>query len=524
MLDIKYWPVHIETITHPLEKEAMLSIQKNSFYDHLARQIGSLKVQAGAKAEMMLTGYPVTKKTSPRLYQVYRTVLKRLNCDQEYDLYIDFGYDLVAQTFGSGKTGHLIRVNSQCLSCLNDEELAALLGHEIGHILADHIQNRELLESMDILIKHLPMAGGIAKDTLWGFFSRWMIASEFTADRAALIASQSLEAVASLLLKQMGVAPSEDTIREICARKIRPMPEKLGMFYVMMAQKMPSFGMTARIQEICTWAVSQQFCKLYTYSAFMSRLLLGDPAKNNQDEKLLLLHRRAANGNVSAQERLGQLYLFGKDGLEMEPAIGIALLEEAAFYGGANAMYIYAHCLMKSIHGLKHNEKVEQQLLRAAASRNDNLSKQIVVPVYPSFISLPAVVKAFVTNRENRIQCTVNVESPGSAVDSDTAQIAQDAFWMSSEDAVYCTEMERIGERWYGTAITAQGIFGRMKDEAYPFFVPWKQYRDGEVCKRYKENGEYIFCNDRRLCRAEGNLIGTVAEILVKIKVVLDKN
>lgn len=519
MMTINYDPIHIVTIMHPQEKSAVLGIQNTGAYDHLAKLIGSIRVQSSSKAEMMLTGYPVTPKTAPRLYRIYQTVLKRLHCDQKYDLYVDFGYELTAKTYGSGKMGHLIKINSACLTHLNDSELAALLGHEIGHIQAEHIQTGELLESLDVVTKSLPLASSLLKDTLWGFFAKWMIASEYTADRAALIASQSLEAIASLMLKQMGVTADPEMIRRIYHQKMQKIPSKMGMYYVMMAQNMPSFGMVSRIQEVCQWAMSAEFGEKYPYMQYLSRLLLEDSPVNDQDEKLLLLHKRAANGNAHAQEKLGQLYLFGKGVLNMHPAIAIALLEEAALNGNGNAMYIYSHCMAKEIYGLKHDPAVEAQLQRAAASRVAELAHKTNAFRIPSCKDISVIVKTFAGKRAGMLKCEINTAIPGAPLDQETAQIPQDAFWMCSDEDIYCLDMKQIGGQWFGTALSDKGIFGRLQEDRYPFCITWKQFRDGQVFMRKDLNGkDYIFCNERKLVQVNGTLPGSLAEILVAAK------
>lgn len=522
-MNVNYDPVHIVTIMHPQEKSAVRSIQNTGVYDHIAKLIGSISVQANTKADMMLTGYPVTEKTSPRLFKIYQTVLKRLHCDQKYDLYVDFGYDLTAKTYGSGKRGHLIKINSACITHLNDEELAALLGHEIGHIQAEHIQNRELLESLDLLTKSLTLAGSLVKDTIWGYFAKWMVASEYTADRAALIACQNLEALSSLLLKQMGVPADTEMICRIYHQQMQKLPVKMGMYYVMMAQNMPSFGMVSRIQEICRWAISEEYRRRYPYTHYQARVLLGEESKSEQDEKLLLLHKRAANGNAHAQEILGQQYLFGKGGLEMHPDIAIALLEEAAFNGNGKAMYILSHCMSKEIYGLKHDPTVEKHLQRAAASRVSELKDKTDASSIPSYTELSTVVKTFAEKRSGMISCVVNTSGSGAPLDQETAQVPKDAFWMGNDEDVYCMDVRQIADHWYGTAVSNKGIYGRMADDQYPFHITWKQFRDGQVFMRKSYGSDYIFCDEQRLVQVRGDLAGSLAEVLVAIKSLWNK-
>lgn len=257
-----YTPILI----HPLEQENKLSIQKTGAYDALAKLLGSIRLKAVTKSHMTLTGYPVTAKTETRLYTVYRQVLRRLQCEQECDLFVDFGYELTAKSFGSAKDGHLIVVNSACLEELNDQQLAALLGHEIGHILADHIQNRELLDSLDLLVNGIPFASDIVKKMIWSYFSRWIIFSEYTADRAARIASGSLDAVVSLLRRQAGANFDGLSNQDLLKQSVPPVPETPGIFFVLLSQSLPAFGAVSRIQELTAWVRSEEFRRQFPVS------------------------------------------------------------------------------------------------------------------------------------------------------------------------------------------------------------------------------------------------------------------
>ncbi|MBR5565273.1 MAG: M48 family metallopeptidase [Roseburia sp.] len=523
-MDIAYNFWDILTITHPQEKESIQKIQESSFYVDLAKVIGSIRLRLNSKAEMNLEGYPVTKRTYPRLYHIYQKVLKRLHCDQEYELFVDFGYNLTAKTYGSAKDGHMIVINSACLEELNDEELAALLGYEIGHILSDHIQTRELLSSMDLVTKQISFGGDIVQKTIWGFFAKWLVGAEYTADRAALLASQSMEAVVSLLLKQMGSSLDKMTISQILNQRTEAVPEKLGMFFILMVQDMPSFGMIARIQELAQWIKSEEFRQRFPYMHYTARNFIKDIPQNDEDEQMLQMHKKAENGNAAIQKELGEYYLFDRGILPCEPETGMALIIEAALNGDGKAMFILSTAMNREIAGLKSDKVREEQLIRAAASRVDSLRKHAeALGELPKLKMLSDNLNEFAQKRRGKIHCYINTKHPGQALEGDAAQIARDAFWMCADDAVYAAELEKTEDGWFGTAVSKNGIYGRMQEDKYPFMISWKIYALGEVYQKYAKEDEYLFCDTHRLCRKQSEMVGSIMEILISIKLEIQK-
>lgn len=485
---------------------------------------GSLCLRLNSKAEMNLNGYPVTKKTCFRLYRIYKQVLKRLNCDQEYDLFVDFGYELMAKTYGSSKDGHMIVVNSVCLEELDDEELQALLGHEIGHILAEHIQNKELLSSMDLITKHIPFGGDMVQKTLWGFFAKWIIASEYTADRASLIASQNLKAVVSLLVKQMGLSLDKISISQILEQKAESIPQNLGMFFVLMAQDMPCFGMVARIHELKNWIKSEHFRQRFPYIHYTARNFVGDIPQNDMDEHILWMHKRAENGNAAIQKQLGEYYLFDKGIVPWNPKTGIALITESSLNGDGKAMFILSVGMNHEIGGLKQDMAREQQLIRAAGSRVESLQVHAEkLGELPQLKILPNILSSFLQKRRGMTQCYINIEYPGQALDGDIVQIAKDVFWMCTDDIVFVAELKNTKDGWFGTVVSKNGIYGRLEDDKYPFMISWKQYVMGEVYQKDTKDDTYLFCDTYRLCRGQSEMIGSMAELLFFIKLKIEQ-
>lgn len=517
--------LYLHEMIHPLEEEAMLSIQNDGLVDYIAKLCGSVQMQTVNTAKMVLTGYPITADTSPRVFVAYRRVLHRLHCDEEYPLFVDFGYELTAKTYGSGKDGHLIVLNSACVEELDDGELQALMGHEIGHILAEHIQYRQLLDTMDVLIQGIPLAKDIVKKKIWSFFSKWMIASEYTADRAALIASGSLKSVFSLLRHQAGASKYGIGNSTLLQEEPSPIPENLGIFFMLMSESFPTFGMVDRMRQIAVWAISDEFRQSFPYIYYLSRLVLEEEGHDEEDDELLLLHKRANAGNAIAQYELGRCYLLNEQGLPLSPEVGISLLRSAAFLGDGKAMYLLSRAMKVGTAGLRPDRSVQAQLLKASASRFPAAGKVADgLPDLPRLVALPKIVEKFCKKRFDTLKCQLNREFPGEPLPESSASMVQDAFWISRADPIYAAGVKRTGFEVFGTAIAAGGVYGRLPGQEYPFCIPWKEFLEGSLYHTYHYGKACLGLGDRVICAVSHTTArnklepGSMGELLAAIR------
>lgn len=517
-MDIDTKHLHHYDFLHSLEEESMLDIQKNGIFDYISKLCGSIQMRVKTLSNMVLTGYLVTADTSPRLYSIYKKVLKRLYCDQEYALFVDFGYELTAKSYGSGKDGHLIIINSACLKELNDEELAALLGHEAGHIMAGHIQYRELLDSLDYIIKYIPIANDIVKKKIWSFFSKWMIASEYTADRASLIASGSLEAVISLLRHQAGASGAYITNKQLMDQTVDSLPENLGIFYILMTQSMPEFGMVARMKELVQWSYSEDFHVKAPYLYYLSKLFLDDIPQNKEEEELCLLHQRASHGNVIAQGLLGRAYLYREYLLPFSPETAISLLKTAAYKGDGSSMYYLSLCVKRKVEMEKFAQDVEEQLLRAAGSRLKEAEIKVKFSNLPELRGLPDMIKAFCKKYSNHVDFLINEKDCGQPLSGELAEMVQDSFWMMKDEPVLVADIQAFHGEIYGISLTSKGIYGRIRGENNAYCISWSNFKDKQVAVRKSSGKKFVSCGERNVYEWNGEMKGGIVELLAVIQ------
>ena len=491
---------------HPDEENAMLEIQHSGTYNHIAKLAGSIRLRTHSVAELIVRGYPVTKKSCPRLYRIYKDVLKKFGSEEIFPLFIDFGYEIKAKSFGSDKDGHIILVNSACLEKLSNNELAALIGREIAHILSGHVENRELLDSIGLFTDKLPALGDIVEKKLLGFFAKWLIVSEYTADRAGAAAAGSVGAVISLIKKQIGCEKISE--EQLVSQQVESEPDILGIYYILMTEKLNVFGGIKRIQELAEWKNSDEFKKNYPYMYYES-------SKNDEDI-LVLLHKRAANGNYMAAGQLGEYYLFGKNGLPRSPYTAVSLLTEAAYYGDGKSMYYLAECMKTGVAGIKNDKVLMEQLLLAARSRIGDaaiLANGIKTPL--KLQGFENIFPSFDFNRSLLSNCKYNIVSPGKPIQDECIDDIRSAMFMTADENILAYEVWYEEKRLYGTVIAETGIYCRLQEDSFPVIVRWHEFMEWEAVQKPDDGIKYFFSGQRRIYKCQEGLNGTLGQLII---------
>jgi Zn-dependent protease with chaperone function len=104
-----------------------------------------------------------------------------------------------------------IILNSGTVKLLEDDELAYVIGHELGHIMSDHV----LYRTMTMLLLQLasmgfPIVGLAARAVLIGLLE-WYRKSELSSDRAGLLAVQNPDVAMTTMLKMAGGGKAEES-------------------------------------------------------------------------------------------------------------------------------------------------------------------------------------------------------------------------------------------------------------------------------------------------------------------------
>jgi Zn-dependent protease with chaperone function len=116
----------------------------------------------------------------------------------------------VSQTpvFNAGAYGvddPFIVLHSAALELLDDEELRALVAHEMGHVMSGHALYHTIAAILFMIsLSALPMLAGIALLPIKLAVLEWSRKSELSADRAGMLGSQNVMAAQQLFMKMAG--------------------------------------------------------------------------------------------------------------------------------------------------------------------------------------------------------------------------------------------------------------------------------------------------------------------------------
>lgn len=147
----------------------------------------------------------VTEKMFPRLYKSLKWACRILDVD-EPELYVNVDPQVNAYTFGN--TRPFVVLSSSLVDLLDDEERLFVVGHELGHIKAQHVLYTMLAKNIAALVALLGQAtlgiGTLLGQGLVLALNDWSRKAELTCDRAGLLCVQDIAVAQRVFMKLAG--------------------------------------------------------------------------------------------------------------------------------------------------------------------------------------------------------------------------------------------------------------------------------------------------------------------------------
>lgn len=194
---------------HDYDKKTLESLYKIPGFKLVAKYY--MKYGWEKKYKIINTGssIKITPKQFPEIYEILEEACTNIHLTHIPDIYIKRGWEPNAATIGWEKP--IIMVNSGLVEYFTPEEILCVIGHEVGHIKSGHTLYRNMAYKISLWGSELAESfwgiGEIVYDNLKHSLNLWSQMSEFTADRAGLLACQDKEVAISVLMKLSGVPP-----------------------------------------------------------------------------------------------------------------------------------------------------------------------------------------------------------------------------------------------------------------------------------------------------------------------------
>ncbi len=188
---------------HPADRAALQALRAVPGFDEVLKKVYGFLGERGVRLLFQADAVRVGPKQFPRLHGLFTEVRSTLDWEPETELFVSQTPFANAGAFGMDQP--FIVINSGAVKLLDDDEMRALLGHELGHVMSGHALYHTLLVILlNVSLSALPFLAGMALLPIQLALLEWFRKSELSSDRAGLLATQDPVASLRLHLKFAG--------------------------------------------------------------------------------------------------------------------------------------------------------------------------------------------------------------------------------------------------------------------------------------------------------------------------------
>ena len=191
---------------HPADRAATAALKSIPMMDTVVRRLVEFSYERALRQMYLGNSIKASERQLPQLWTSYEGVRHILDMPEDYDLYVTSALYFNAVTIGS--TRPMIVVGATLLEQLGPGEQRVILGHELGHILSDHVL---YITALNILLSagnSLPLLG-LPLRAVRAVLLEWRRAAELSCDRAATLAVRDPRIVCRALMVVAAGLPAD---------------------------------------------------------------------------------------------------------------------------------------------------------------------------------------------------------------------------------------------------------------------------------------------------------------------------
>jgi Zn-dependent protease with chaperone function len=297
---------------HPADRAATAALKSIPVLDTAVRKLIELRYERALRQVFLASSVKLGPDQLPDVWAIYENAVATLDLPKVYDLYLT-QYPL-ANAAAIGSERPLLLLSSQTVELLEPDELGAVLGHELGHVLSDHVLYQTALQILlRLTFLRIPIVAGLPLVALRSALLEWARAAELSCDRAATLVTRDPLVMCRTLMVLAGGATSRRLSLDAFLRQATEYHEwesgvdRARRFFV-------EFGQThdfpvRRVAELMKWVRSGEYDRIIGGS-YPRR---DDPVDAREHAEEAYVHYRerftsilrdAGEGVASASERL----------------------------------------------------------------------------------------------------------------------------------------------------------------------------------------------------------------------------
>ncbi|MCQ4043528.1 M48 family metallopeptidase [Streptantibioticus rubrisoli] len=189
---------------HPADRSALVALRKLSGFDTVFKALSGLLPERSLRLLFLSDSVRVSEQQFPHLNTMLRDACYILDLEKVPPMYVNQDPQPNAMCIGLDEP--IIVVTTGLVELLDEEEMRAVVGHEVGHALSGHAVYRTILlflTNLALRVAWIPL-GNMAVMAIVTALREWFRKSELSADRAGLLVGQDLQASMRGLMKLAG--------------------------------------------------------------------------------------------------------------------------------------------------------------------------------------------------------------------------------------------------------------------------------------------------------------------------------
>jgi len=260
--------LHPECLQHPMDKKAIEIVKKLKGFETLNRKILELGFEKIDYLACVSGCLEVSKEQCSDIYSIVEESAEILDVEIPH-IFVENSPYINAWT--SGYTKPYIVLTSALIEKTNNKELAAIIGHELGHIKCGHVLYLSVASNLKIFLKIIEQTTlGLSLIFDVAFQSallEWQRKAEYSADRASLLVTQDVDVTTNVMLK-LASGLNQEFNNEAFLHQNNKLEhliinDKLSnLYYLMLNAKSTHPWLTNRANELVLWSKSEEYTQI----------------------------------------------------------------------------------------------------------------------------------------------------------------------------------------------------------------------------------------------------------------------